>query len=74
MAPEDMALHRVASMPGKGVGCVATSDIAAGTCLMRERPLVSLALSEAGDLHGQLDKVTGEFRSERTNSCSESPP
>lgn len=56
-------VYNVTSIPCKGLGLVARVKISAGQPILYEQPLVSVQLSETGDLHGQMDKSTGEFRS-----------
>ena len=55
--------YRVIKVPGdKGMGAVAAEDLRAGHCVVRERALVEVDLTEGGDVVGNFDSESGEFR------------
>ena len=54
--------YRLMQIPGKGIGMVSSKIIKAGTLIVEEEPLLSLNLSENGDLEGYFDKDACEFQ------------
>ena len=61
--------YRVIKVPGdKGMGAVACKDLRAGHCIVRERALVEVDLTEGGDVAGNFDSESGEFRSRQLES------
>ena len=47
-------VYFTANIVGKGMGVVASSDIAPGQLIMEEGPLFSVALTPSGDLPGKV--------------------
>ena len=63
------ACYRVIKVPGdKGMGAVAAKALRAGHCIVRERALVEVDLTEGGDVVGSFDPESGEFRSRQLES------
>ena len=69
MAADSNACYRVIKVPGdKGMGAVAAKDLRAGHCIIREKALVEVDLTEGGDVVGNFDLESGEFRSRQLES------
>ena len=69
MAVNSNACYRVIKVPGdKGMGAVAVKDLCANHCIVRERALVVVDLTEGGDVIGNFDSESGEFRSRQLES------